>query len=101
MAYQSRTQQRGGLGGRVALGQGKTIAAVRAREVGIAAVDLVAGEARAVAQVLESAATVAAGAASPAEPGDADARAGEKPLHACPRLDHFADDFVPGNERRR
>src|SRR5690606_10360909 len=50
----------------------KAVAGVGDRVLGIAAVDLVAGEARRVAQVLLAGGAVAAAPAGVAEPGDAD-----------------------------
>src|SRR4051812_43370326 len=50
----------------------KAIALVGDGQLGIAAVDLIAGESRAVAQILAAAAAVSADAACPAEPRHAD-----------------------------
>src|SRR5205823_5898224 len=62
-------------GGGVVVGVGERIAGalVGDGELGVAAVDVVAREAGAVAEVLVAAAAVVAGAAPPGEPGDADA----------------------------
>jgi hypothetical protein len=75
------------------LGQGEHEARIGDRFLRVAAVDLVAGEARLVAQVFPARAAMEAGAAAPAEPGYADARAGRE-RHAGAGLEHFADDLV-------
>src|ERR1700694_6157797 len=66
----------------VTLGQRKTKALVSDAKLGIAAIQVIAGEARADAQGLEIAATEAAGLVEVAEPGPADALAGRKPVGA-------------------
>src|SRR6185436_5031638 len=67
---------------------------------GVAAVEVIAGEACPVAEVLAPASAVAALAAGPAEPGDADPLAGLEALGPLPSPDHGADDLVPLHERQ-
>src|SRR5690606_38818055 len=64
-----------------------------------AAVDLVAGEARRIAQILVARATVRTGAAGVAEPRDADALAEREARDAGAERVHTADDLVAGNDR--
>src|SRR5947207_2636936 len=71
---------------------------VRRGVLGVAAVDLVSGEARAVAQVLAGGAAIAALAATPAEPGNADPLSAGEPARARPGGDDRADDFVTEHE---
>jgi hypothetical protein len=67
-------------------------------EVGIAAVDGVAGEDGVVAEILQPGAAKPAIAVDAADPGDADARAdGER---GGSTLDHLADDLMAGNDAR-
>ena len=63
-----------------------------------AAVELIAREAGALAEVLAAAQAVAALAARPAEPGHADALAGREGVNSVPGADHGSDDLVPGHE---
>ena len=101
VADQPGAQQRRRLGVAVAAGERKAVAGVGDRVLGVAAVDLVAGEAGVRAQVLLARPAVAASAAGPAEPGHADplARARE-PRRPRPRADDVADDLVAGNDRQ-
>ena len=96
VADQARAEQRRGLEILVALGNGEAEPLVRDDALGVAAVQLVPGEAGPVAQVLAPGAAVAAGAVRPAEPGDADAGARREALSTA--LDR-ADDLVPDDER--
>ena len=75
VADEPRAQQRRGLEVRVAVGDREAEALVGDRVLGEAAVEVAAGEARAVAQVLAARAAVAARAAGPAQPRHADALA--------------------------
>ena len=80
----------------IARGQRKTKAFVGDAKLGIAAVDVIAGEARVDAKVLETAAAESAGLVDVAKPGDADAVTSRKPLRALarrldPTNDHMAD----------
>jgi len=63
-------------------------------------VDLVAGETRAVAQVLAMAGAEGAVAAGPAQPGASHALAGADVVHAGADVDDPADDLVSGNHRQ-
>ncbi len=67
---------------------------------GVAALDLVAGEARRVAQVLALTRAEAAMAAGPPQPGYADALARDEVGDACSAADHPADDLVTGDHRQ-
>src|SRR5207244_9965838 len=79
--------------------QRKTEAFVGDAKLGIAAVEVIAGEARVDAKVLETSAAEAAGLVDVAKPGDADAITSRKPLRALAgRLDP-ADDHVADHER--
>jgi len=91
VADQPGAEERRGLDVRVPLRDREAEARVGDRVLGVAAVEVVAGEARSVAEVLPAAQAVAALAARPAEPRDADAPAG--------RLVD-ADDLVAGHERQ-
>ena len=97
VADQAGAEERGGLEVVVGLGDGKAEALVRDDLLGVAAVELIAGEARAVAQVLPPAQAVTTLAVGPAKPGDADALAGGE---AGPAFGHSPDDLVPGDERQ-
>src|ERR1043165_795758 len=76
VADKAGAQQRGRLDVGIALRQGKAVCGLCRRVFGVAAVDLVAGEARGVAEVLVLRDAVGAGAAGVAEPGNSDAVAG-------------------------
>ena len=97
-ADQAGAQQRGGLGVVVAVGQGEAVGGVGDGELGVAAVQRVAGEARRVAQVLAAGAAVGAGAAGVAEPGDADAPADGERGGAGAAGQHLAHDLVAGDQ---
>ena len=68
--------------------------------VGIATVDLVAGEARLRAEILPAGATVRADPARPAEPRDADAAAHGKAFDARPAGQHTRHDLMAGDQRQ-
>ena len=78
VADQPRAEQRRRLEVRVAAGERQAVALVGDRELGVATVELIAGEARALAEVLAPAAAVATLAAGPAEPRDPDPVAGAR-----------------------
>ena len=81
-------------------GQREHVARVGDGVLGVAAVALIAGEARLRAEVLGAAPAEAAAPARPAEPGDADAVADRDIAHAvAERLDR-ADDLVAEDERQ-
>src|SRR5437879_8704160 len=83
----------------VAFRQHKTKALVGNAELGIAPVDVIAGEARVDAKVLEPSAAEAAGFVDVAKPGDAEAVTARKSLGALAgRLDP-TDDHVADHER--
>src|SRR5581483_1780381 len=97
VADQPGAEERCRLQVRVALGKGEAEALVGDAELRVAAVELVAREQGAVAQVLAAAAAEGALAARPAEPGHADALA--LPEAAC-RRDDLSDDLVARDERQ-
>ncbi len=78
----------------------EAIALVGDRQFGIPAVDLVAGKAGAVAQILAAAAAVIADAAGPAEPGDADPVADREAVGIGAPLHHHADDLMTRHQRQ-
>ena len=82
---------------RVAGGERRAVALVGHDQLGVAAVPVVAREAGAIAEVLAAARAVTACAVRPAEPGDADAVAGDESLSPT---DRAADDLVAWNERQ-
>ena len=99
MADETGAEQRRGFGVAVFLRQMEAVAPVGDDVVGIAAVDIAAGEMRRVAEILHARQAVVAMAAGPAEPGHADARAdGEVADAFAQRLD-AADDLVTGHDR--
>ena len=100
VADQPSAHQRRRLDVAIARVDGKAIALVGDGQLGIAAIDLVAGEASAVAQILAAAAAVLAHPAGPVEPRHADPVADREPVGRFPLLDDDADDLVPGNERQ-
>jgi len=98
IADQSRTQQRRGVYVVVRVRHREAEAGVGDGELGVAAVDLIAGIARLPAEVLSTSRAIGARAAGPAEPRHADAITGGEALHAAARADDAADDLVPGND---
>src|SRR5262249_20950706 len=84
----------------VAAADREAVARIRDRVAGIAAVDLISGEARLLAQVLAAAAAELANAASEAEPGHADALAHAEPVDVAAERGDGADDLVAGDERQ-
>ena len=78
----------------------KAVALVGDGQLGIAAVDLVAGEAGAVAQILLPAAAILAHPAGPAEPRHPDPVADRESIGRFALLDDGADDLVPGDQRQ-
>jgi hypothetical protein len=78
----------------------ETVALVGDGQLGIAAIDLVAGEPRAVAQILMAAAAVLADATGPAEPWHADPVADREPVGIGSTVHDHADDFVTGHQRQ-
>src|SRR5712691_2625462 len=85
---------------RITLRQSKTKAFVGDAILGIAAIDVIAGEARVHAKVLESAAAEAAGLVDGAEPRNADALTGPKPVCAVTGALDSPHDHVADHERQ-
>ena len=79
---------------------GQAVALVGDAVVAIAAVPRVAGEERVGAQVLPPAPAIAAGAAGPAEPGDADALPIAEALDTRAQGRNSAHDLVPRHDRK-
>ena len=100
VADQPGAEQRRRLQVRVAVGDREAEALVGDRDLGVAAVDVVAGELRVVAEVLAAAAAVAALAVGPAEPRHPDPLARGELLRPLPRLAHHADDLVAHHQRQ-
>ena len=90
VADQPRAEERGGFEVAEPVGNREAEALVGDDPLGVAAVDVVAGEAGAVAEVLPAARAEAALAARPAEPGHAEPAA----------VLGLADDLVAGHERQ-
>ncbi len=99
IADQPGAKQRRRLGVAVALGQLEGEARVGARVLGIAAVDLVAGEARVVAKILLAAPAIETGAVGMAQPRHADAIARCELRDALTERRHMADDLMAEHER--
>ena len=78
----------------------EAITLVGERVFGIAAVEVIAGEARVVAQVFVAARAVAAFAAGVAQPRHADAVADIEAFGRRAFFGDDADDFMPGNDRQ-
>src|SRR5262249_15263842 len=83
----------------VLIGESKAEARIGHDVFGVATIERVAGELRGSAQIFPPGAAVRAFAARPAEPGNANAIALAKPLHALADCRHVPDDLVPGNDR--
>src|SRR5256714_15694329 len=99
VADQAGAEQRSGMQVVIALGQRKTKAFVGHAKLGIAPVDVITGEARVDAKVLETAAAESAALVDRAKPGDPDAVTGREPLRALARCLHPTDDHVADHER--
>ena len=80
-------------------GERQAEALVGDRALGEAAIDVVAREARSLAEVLAVRAAVAAFPVGPPQPRDPDAGAEREAFRPLPRLDHLADDLVAEDER--
>ena len=83
----------------VCAGDGKAVSHVRDTELGVSAVDVVAREARAVAEILTAGRAVGAFATRPAQPWNADAIAGSKP-RVTGRLDYGSNNLVAEDQRQ-
>ena len=68
--------------------------------LGVAAVDVVAGEPGAVAKVLATTEAIATFAAGPTQPGNPDSIADSEALRPLPRPDDTANDLVSRNKRQ-
>src|SRR5262249_53406350 len=100
VADQAGAEEGGGLEVGVARGEREAEARVGHRPLGVAAVDLVAGEARPVAEVLAAGAAVAADAAGPPEPGDPPPLADAEGFDALAQGVNRAHDLVAQDERQ-
>ena len=100
VADQPGAQERRGLGVGEPLRHREGERRVGDGALGVAAVEGVAGECRAVAQILAAGAAVAALPAGPAEPRDADVVADPEPGHAGPQGRDRADDLVAEHQRQ-
>ena len=98
IADQPRAQQRRRLQVGIALGDRKAVALVGDRVLGVAAVELIAGEAGALAQVLPARAAVAALAVGPPQPRDPDPLPGREALGPLPRRLDRADDLMSDDQ---
>src|SRR5262249_24627732 len=96
----ARAQQRRGFDIAVALLDGHAKSLVGYGEVGIAAVDRVAGKASELAEILVARAAVAAPAAGPAKPWDADTVADRGMHHTLTYASDASHNFMPNNERK-
>ena len=99
IADQAGAEQRCGMQIGITLGHRKTKAFVGDAKLGIAAIDVIAGEAGAYAQVLEAAAAEAAGLVDEAEPGNADTFTGHTSVGARPGRMNLANNHVADHER--
>ena len=79
---------------------GKQNREVGDRVLGVAAIDVVPGESRLVAEILAARRAELAYPARPAEPGDADTIAGANRLDCGSNFDHLAHHLMAGNERQ-
>jgi hypothetical protein len=91
VADQPGAQERRGLQVRIAVGQREAEALVRNRVLGVAAVDVAPGEARALTQVLEPSPAVRTLPARPAQPGHA---------HPAAAVHARADDLMAEDQRQ-
>jgi hypothetical protein len=94
VADQARAQQRRGLQIGVSVGHGEAEALVGRGVLGVAAVELVAGESGPVAEVLPSREAVSTSTIGVTEPGHPDPVAGRKVLYVLPGLLDDADDLM-------
>ena len=100
VADQAGTEQRRRLGVRMVALERKAVLRVRHRVIGIAAIDVVAGEPGRIAQVLSLHAAIAAAPAGMSEPGHADPVSGRERRHLRPDRNDLADDLVTGHDRQ-
>ena len=78
----------------------KAIALIGHAQLGIAAVDRVAGETRAIAKIFAAAAAIVANPAGPAEPRHPDPVAERETVDLRPLVDDDADDLVTKHQRQ-
>ncbi len=100
VADQPGAEQRRGFGVAIAVRNRKHVACVGHGVLGIAAVDLVAGEARMVAEIFGALAAIGACAVGIAEPRHADAHPRSEALDAVAQGLDAPDDLVPEHERK-
>ena len=100
VADQSRAEQWRSAHIIVVVRNSKTETRIGRDVLGIAAVDRVAGEERAPAEILAARAAEIAFAASPSEPRNADAFAGPKTIDAVTEFFDVSDNFVSWNQRQ-
>ena len=86
--------------GIVSRGDREAVALVGHDQLGVAAIQIVAGEACPLAQVLAAGAAKPAHAAGLPEPGNADHGAGREPGGALASAQHGADDLVSEYQRQ-
>jgi hypothetical protein len=98
IADQPGTQQWSGLGVAVSAGNTEDVTKVGDRVLGVAAVDLIAGEASPQAEILAPSEAVAAAAAGLPQPRDANPFPWIQAVDALACRDHGADDLVAENE---
>src|SRR5204862_7737925 len=96
----SRAEERRKIDIVVLLGQMKTVARVRDGELGVAAVDVVAGKFSFIAKILPVRSTISAFAIRPAEPLNTDAIADLKSIDVLAELFDTPDDLVTKNQRQ-
>ena len=99
VADQPGAEERRGIGIAVAVRDAEAVAVVGEDEVLVAAVEMAAGEARVVAEILLAGMAEAAAAAGAAEPGNADPLADGEAMGAVAHPRHLADDLVPRDHR--
>src|SRR5690606_19600820 len=98
IADEAGTEERRGLEVAVRVREGETEARIGNGELGVAAVQVVAGVESAIAEVLEPVDAVATHAARPAEPGNAGTLARREAIHGLAQLDYLPHDLVPRND---
>ena len=99
VADEAGAEERRGVGGAQAGREGEAVALVGHGVLGVAAVEVVAGEACVGAEVLAARPAEAAGAAGPPQPGNADPRAGVEARDVGAEGDDFAHDLMAEHER--
>src|SRR5689334_23071612 len=100
VADQPGAKERRGLRVAIAVGNRKHVARIRHRVLGIAAVDLIAGEERVIAEILRSLAAIGAGAVGVAEPWHAHALAYGEALDVLSERLDMPHDLMPEHKRK-